>query len=383
MQLLPGIYIILAQNFQYLYGDVVGNYATHALNFFFSCALFIVSIFIGRYFVPIYNYKFKFTRRFIVSDANKKVHFYSSIIGIIACGLIAIYFLAGGYEKLILLGSDADSWGFRLVGYDDRSRYLTVMLEVSRKFLLPLSLLYVLIFKHFYSYKSGKLAFAFAFFQLLAASMTLDRAPFFILLVVIIFPYMLSRRGLIGFVKLLLIAFIFIVLLGGLITNLQYNIIDFSLSEIVNMGLDFVLHRFLLVPSITPIELSFAIFPPESEKLWLKYSRLNQLIGGELVGTSDDASLFVAPVGAVGDIWRNFGFFGLLVWGLILGLISKIFDIGLKHAPFPIVLVQYFLVVSLSFYYVMGVFFSQGAVLALILCCCHVFLMKNILRLKY
>jgi hypothetical protein len=380
MQFIPGIYILYFRHFEYLYGVIDGSYEENALNYVSSCAIFIGSIFFGRYLTPLLDLRLNLFCRFRASGIEYKLLTYSRGIGVLACVLISIYFAAGGYEKFLMLGSDADSWEFRIIGYDDRARFLIVILEISRKFLLPLGLLYTLIFKRLYNLKLGKTISIFIFFQLLAAGMTFDRAPFFILLVVILFPYLLSHWNWRMFFKFGFLAFVSMVLMGGVITNLQYNITDFSMSQVIGMGLDFVFHRFLLIPSITPIELSFSIFTIETEKLWLKYSRLNQLVGGDLVGTSEDISIFVSPVGAIGDIWRNFGFLGLFIWGFILGLILKLVDIRAINLPLPIIVVQYFLVVSLSFYYVMGVFFSQGALLALILCIIHLPLMCAILR---
>jgi hypothetical protein len=383
LQLLPGIYILVFEDYEYLYGAINGSYESSAQSYVWACFGFLLFVLVGRFIIPLNKIKaISLTKKIIVGDYRERIYNFAKMMGIISTILVLYYVFDGGYKKFLAIGTDMDAWEFRLIGFEDRPRYLIALLEIARRFVLPLSLLYLITIKVFYKINVFKLILFLIAIQLVAAFMTLDRAPFFTLFVVVLFPYLFSGWGIFKFIKVFAFILTMMVLIGGLITNLQYNILEFSFIDMVFMGFDFILHRFLLVPSIAPIELSFSMFPINSEKLWLEYSRLKGLIGADVVGTSDYESIYVAPVGAVGDIWRNFGSFGVGVFGLILGMALKLVDLDGDKTPFPVVVVQYFLVFALAFYYVMGVFFSQGALFALVLCMVHIPAMKIILKIK-
>lgn len=382
LQLLPGLYILYFEHYEYLYGSINGSYEENARLYVLSCFIFVFFIFVGRFIVPLDSFKLKIVNNIDLGLINFEVLRYAKLIGFISIAIVVYYVLDGGYKKFLAIGTDIDPWEFRLIGYEDRPRYLIALLEIARRFLLPLSLLYLLVFKVFYRIKIKLLTFILVVTQLVAAFMTLDRAPFFTLFVVIIFPYFFLDLGFYRILKIFILILSSMILIGGVITNLQYNILDFKFYDVVGMGLDFIIHRFFLVPSIAPIELSYSLFPIDYPKLLLEHSRLLGLLGFDVVGTSDYESIYVSPVGAIGDIWRNFGIYGVCLVGFVLGLIFKIIDIDDSIIPLPVVVVQYFLVFALSFYYVMGVFFSQGAFFALIICMTHIQFMKIFLKIR-
>lgn len=279
-----------------------------------------------------------------------------------------IYFVQGGYQKLLLFGSNIDEWAFRLIGYDDRSRLLIAGLEASRRVLLPLGVSYL-----FVLFRLGnpegvlRLLVVGAVFQLLGAAMTLDRAP--ILLFFVMFLFVNSCLGM-TFGKLLrtlVLAILVIMPIAGLTTFLQYNIRSFSFSDIVETGQNFLLHRTLIVPSIASIELSFVQFPEGSDKLMLRFSRLTALFGGEYVGTEDLNSMFVTPVGAIADVWRNFGMPGIISAGIGLGVYFNQLDRMMRNLNPVACIVHSFNALSLAFYFVFGVLFSQGILFQMLL----------------
>lgn len=288
-----------------------------------------------------------------------------TIIGII---FTTLYFVQGGYQKLLLFGSNIDEWAFRLIGYDDRSRFLIAGLEASRRVLLPLGVSYLFVLFRLGN-SEGILRFLVigAVFQLLGAAMTLDRAP--ILLFFVMFLFVNSCLGM-TFGKLartLILAILVIMPIAGLTTFLQYNIRSFSLSDIVETGQNFLLHRTLIVPSIASIELSFVQFPEGSEKLMLRFSRLTALFGGEYVGTEDINSMFVTPVGAIADVWRNFGSTGIVMSGVGLAIYFNQLDRMMRNLNPVACIVHSFNALSLAFYFVFGVLFSQGILFQMLL----------------
>ncbi|MDO8948621.1 MAG: O-antigen polymerase [Desulfocapsaceae bacterium] len=372
-QFAPGLYIYVFHIEENLFGMMKSDYSDAALLYVICVGLFLLTFILTRYGMLKGD---EFTRKsFLTLNAtvsrysyNKKLLYLPRFLFLFSLFSILIYFMAGGYEKLMLLGSEMDRWEFRLIGYDDRSRVLTAILQISRRIFLPVAILYYMLLKKIGAKVSHTFILILIFAQLLASSMTMDRAPFFTLLILIGYAYLSGIRGVTKFLKLFLCSFVLIVLVAGIITNLQYNITSFSFMEIVSMGLDFIIHRVWLVPSITPIELSFANFVWDSDKLFLEFARIGALITGNYVGTSEANSIFVTPVGAIGDIWRNFGFTGILIVPFLLGCYFKKLDMLANKVSVISLVVGDFLVIALCFYWVMGVFFSQGAFFVCIMC---------------
>jgi hypothetical protein len=114
---------------------------------------------------------------------------------------------------------------------------------------------------------------------------------------------------------------------------------------------------------------SFSEIDGLNEPLKLQFSRIGVLWGQEYIGTMNDNSIYVAPVGIIGDIWRNFGFLPMIFFG---SLISSIFIIITYYTNRCIMLFRLpiaFLSIIWSFYVIVGSLFSIGvlAILFIIL----------------
>jgi hypothetical protein len=84
------------------------------------------------------------------------------------------------------------------------------------------------------------------------------------------------------------------------------------------------------------------------------------LFGRDLIGSRTELSFFVTPVGAIADIWRNFGWSGVILVALGLGWFIKKID-NFTYRSFRIFwVVSTFNIFSLCFYFIFGLFFSQG-----------------------
>ncbi len=282
------------------------------------------------------------------------------MLGMSGTFLTFVYMVLGGYQKLLLIGSDIDSATFRFVGYDDRSRFLIAALELSRRILLPISAQYFWVRRRQKVEKASLILFTLLLAQIIGSLSTLDRAPILLFFMMFIFTEgsLLKSRKKLGFMMvktLIVVAFV-----AGLTTFLQYNLTSFSLTDIFTYGEAFLIHRTAIVPSIAAVELSYYEFPFHSPKLFLSFSRLGALFGAHYVGSHDKNSRYVSPVGALGDIWRNFGLTGIIVVAFILGIVFSRLDIRYAHMSRTWRIVSSFSILSLGFYYVFGVFFSQG-----------------------
>jgi hypothetical protein len=299
-----------------------------------------------------------FGRKYVYSLNRVKTIFYFGIGG---CCFVWVYFFSGGYEKIASFGQDIDQWEYRIIGYDDRSRILIAALEVSRRVILPFSIIYLLGVRQVSSvYPSKRMIYFLLFTLLLAGIMTLDRGPILLFVVLVAYNKYCFTTGNKAIVKLGLLSVVLVIFLGGIITFLQYNVSDFSFSDIFTTGLNFFWHRMILVPSIASIELSYHLFPIGSEKLLLQYSRLGALFGQDYIAIGGANALYVTPCGFIADIWRNFGWTGVSVSSLILGGYFALMD-NLVRLSDPLTrLGVSFTIVSLCFFLVFGVFFSQG-----------------------
>jgi hypothetical protein len=281
-------------------------------------------------------------------------------LGMSGTFLTFVYMVLGGYQKLLLIGSDIDSATFRFVGYDDRSRFLIAALELSRRIFLPISAQYFWVRRRQKIEKATLILAVLLFAQIVGSLSTLDRAPILLFFMMFVFTEgsLLKSRKKLGFMMmktLILVAFV-----AGLTTFLQYNLTSFSLKDIFTYGEAFLVHRTAIVPSIAAVELSYYVFPFSSPKLFLSFSRLGALFGAHYVGSHDENSRYVSPVGALGDIWRNFGLTGIIVVAFLLGIIFSRLDIQYASMGRTWRIVSSFSILSLGFYYVFGVFFSQG-----------------------
>ena len=304
------------------------------------------------------------SRVFMISE--KRVRLVCMSILILCTLFSLLYGINGGFGKLFLLGSDLDSREYRFLNFNEVSRKYTYMLQIARRILLP-GAIFFLVFLVRLKVKSLRLMLLYAIcLQLLASAMTFDRAPFAMLMVAVILAFYLSERSKVRQFLYLSSGVFLLAFVGGLVTKLQYNILDFDVFDVLVTGFDFIVSRTLLVPSIIPINLSFAMFDGWGDNLQLSGSRLFGIFSGNVIGTAQDNSLLVAPVGFVGDIWRNFGVLGILLSPAFFVLLFRWLDKRHRRSTPAKKILGSYLVVGLVFYWIMGVVFSAGAFLVLI-----------------
>jgi hypothetical protein len=381
---IPALYILFMDVNEGLYGHIdselygkatrlyVWNIVVFIILFLVSCFLFSSSLRPNRFrfseILTFVNYNVK-TFNLIIDVKNINRNYFYSLnrvkriyyYGIGSCFLVWIYFFTGGYEKIASFGQDIDQWEYRIIGYDDRSRLLIAALELSRRVVLPFSIIYLLGVRTLtLNYPSKKMIYFFLFTLLLAGVMTLDRGPILLFVILLAYKQYCFSTGSKSLIRLGIISIFLIVFFGGLVTFLQYNISEFALSDIFTTGFNFFWHRMILVPSIASIELSYHIFPLGSEKLLLQYSRLGALFGQKYIAIGGSDALYVTPCGFLADIWRNLGWIGVSMISLILGFYFALLDNLVRVSdPFTRIAVS-FTIVSLCFFLIFGVFFSQG-----------------------
>lgn len=374
LNLLPGLYIWLFEFQEGLYIATSPARYTEATELYLQVLVTFMAVFcLSRYVAFRGGEWFSLQTTEIAAlrrefePRRRQLTMLPAALAVIGVAAIWVYFAMGGYEKLLSYGSDLDSWEFRMIGYDDRSRILIAGLEAARRVLLPYAALYFFVMRALGMRFSYPLILFLLFTQFVGAVVTLDRAPILLFFVMLIYVKLCRGLGAGYLLRMGLILLLVVMGLAGVTTFIQYNMGGFSAWEVAQTGVNFLVHRTIVVPSIASIELSFHLFPEGAEKLLLAHSRLTALFGGTYVGTQEDLSIYVTPVGAVADIWRNFGHMGVVVVAALLGWYFRRLDGFLRKCSPIMWVVGSFNVVSLCFYYVFGVFFSQGVMFQMLL----------------
>ncbi|MEY4455948.1 MAG: hypothetical protein RLY15_212 [Bacteroidota bacterium] len=378
---LPSLYLFVTNYYEGLYGasDTKDYYNALYLNFIIIIIfgmLYLIFLLIFKLFlkvksnysvVLIGNTKKIFNENILIKTStqsyfvSKQMYNFVLRFGAFGSILVWIYFFSGGYEKLLLLGADVDQWEFRIISYDDRSRFLIAFLEVARRFILPFTCVYLLVFKSMkINYTKKRVIYFYLFSLLLSGIMTLDRGPILLFFVMFIFVKINFKISKFQYFFGSIISLLGIIFLASVLTYLQYNILDFSFSQVFESALNFLWHRTILVPSIASIELSYYNFPLGSDKLYLSFSRLGAIFGKDYIAIGDANSLYVTPVGFIADIWRNVGLAGIVVFSIFFAfLFSKLDSIQSKLSPIMRIPFS-FTTLSFCFFLIFGVFFSQG-----------------------
>ena len=328
-----------------------------------KCNLTYFLIFLLSYFLL--NLK-TFNKTFYVNNTYTQkvdIYFYLLVVSLI---FLTIYISFGGSKKIFLLGQEYGNREFRLIGFDDVPRSINYLLQVARRMLLP-----ICIFHYSKAFlERDKKAFVpmviSNLLQVIATMTTLSRSPLVTHVAVLVFAFISSNRKL--KVPILLAGAMIVIPFIGYFTGLQYNNVEVGLRASWEMGLDFFFNRVFLATTNCSIDYSFGMFVEYSDKLVLEYSRLSVLIGKSVTGTNEINSIFVTPVGLVGDIWRNFGSIGIFVHACFMAQFTSYCQSSYKRYQGQFDGVKnliFFIVVS---YWLFGVFFSLGGFFCVVIC---------------
>lgn len=195
------------------------------------------------------------------------------------------------------------------------------LFELLRRFILPLCVLYVYFISRLYN-KKWKIIFWIVFITtLFISSLTLDRAEPVALIIMMILVYLLARNQSIFRVfntKLLMILLLAITV-GAIISVFQYQS-AFTLDRVVGNIKHMFLDRIILDPS-NMASWSFQDFSGPSSFLHGRSIKiLMPLVGGDYTPGY--------PASFVGDLWRNFGWLGVIIGTITMGFIFQFLQIN-------------------------------------------------------
>lgn len=337
-----------------------GNYLKIASIFLMSYLLGGVLLYNSRFIIP-FSVDAKMPSS-IPANLSRLV----KIFVIAGAAYVIFYAFFSGLNKLAMLGSDLDKETFRFIGYDDESIVLQLPLELARRILLPLAAVYSASAFFFYRKKEDMGIFLLSIAALfLGAIVTLDRSPVLLAVVTLMFCFYVFS----GNFRFVFVYFpLFIVLIpmtGSLITMWQHNLTEFGFMEIWEQAFAVAKNRIWLDPLRMACKASFDLFNGWDNCLFLKYSRVTSFITGQYVGTYSDNSIYVTPVGIVGDVWRNFGYLGIVILPTFLGALLIAMGKRMERCHPVVANVVLFVAIEFAFYVNYGNLFSYGAILLL------------------
>ncbi len=213
--------------------------------------------------------------------------------------------------------------------------------EMSRRLLLPFAMLFALLAWRVTARGSWLLAFLPLFaLSVIGSALALDRAPAFTVVVMVLLASLVTqgasvRRLIDGRVLALLAA---ASVIGGFISIFQYRG-TFSVELLANTAW-YVATRRVFQDAAYMASLTFSAYTDPSTLLFGKSMRLLSYLGFE--------SVPAPPSGFVADLWRNFGWPGVVLGSVLLGFVMhtvqvKVFRVASipTHALYVITIVGF------------------------------------------
>jgi len=390
---LPSIIIILNLENNYLLPEIIHNLIINGydisnqvlLNFHLASYIFLFGYLLaGLYywliltdtnFLTLKKSKERNLENIVDLSLSRKIpemsliYYLLNFAAILGSIIVILYFLFIGINFLFLLGSDSSMEEFRFFLYSDKYIYYNLILEIARRILLPISVAFFM-FTSLMKYRRLRIKEIILWLILFTSGvMTLDRGPIFLSLALLVIYFLIKSRTLTSFLFRSLFWLFIIMIVGGAATYLQYNLgSDITgLSTLIKQGSVVLVNRLFFDPAIMSLTFSFNEITNNNDFLYLSFSRISVLWGNAYTGSLSEGSIFVAPVSVVGDIWRNFGLFGIFLVSFLLSLIllviSKLQNNSHAYMRMPLM----FLSVIFSFYIIVGNLFSIGPILILFL----------------
>lgn len=258
-----------------------------------------------------------------------------------AAPILVLFFIYSSQVQLIEViaayPTNVDKTVFRFA-QNDLPQVIHYAFELLRRMLLPICTM----FAFFMSLTSGGRwsviywpLFLATFF---VASLTLDRAPPSAFFVMMFLAWMVSgRKGLFAAVvrfRTLRVAAA-VGICGGIISVFQYQS-DFTWDRVLSNIWYVLSYRIIQDPTFMAAVYSFQNFPAEADMLGGSHIRLFSLFGQTYVESLDSDPRFpAAPVTFVGDLWRNWGWEGVILGAFLIGFIYQLLQLKLFREKTP------------------------------------------------
>ena len=203
---------------------------------------------------------------------------------------------------------------------------LQLLFEVARRVLLPICALYAFFMNRLYGGKWKLIFIAVFALSFFVAVLTLDRSPPLGLLAMLALAYFVANKGT-GRVRWLIIAPIVILamILGGIISIFQYQSEHISMDQVLATAWYVATERIFGSPFTMAIR-AFELFNDKTMFLNGEYIRLFSVLPGRVYVESIDGigpQYAAAPVTFIGDLWRNWGWSGIIAGTFFFGYVFQ------------------------------------------------------------
>jgi hypothetical protein len=170
---------------------------------------------------------------FVTTNTIALGHKVTNLVGIISCIFSAYYVIDGGYEKILLLGSNIDALDFRFMGLNDRSGWIAIPMELSRRILLPFAILAKLSLNRFTANPSKSMLLFFVAVFMSVSVINLDRGPILMFIVLLAYQFFSVSKSTMVRLGLLVATVAAVGFTGAVFTFLQYNNLNFQFRDIM------------------------------------------------------------------------------------------------------------------------------------------------------
>ncbi len=195
--------------------------------------------------------------------------------------------------------------------------------ELLRRFALPFCMLYAYFMSRVYKRIWRYIFWVLFFTTLFISSLTLDRAPPVTLLIMMVLAYLLSRnQPILKTINVrLIVVFIAAMVVGGIISVLQYQ--SAFTPKMIVKNIWYVFSYRIIQDAAFMSSLAFKDF---SDPALFMHGKSISILIASLFGLDYTPAY---PAGFVGDLWRNFGWFGVIFGTIIIGFIYQLIQIKL------------------------------------------------------
>lgn len=276
-----------------------------------------------------------------MTPADLRIVPFFRLVLLSAIPILALFFIYSSQVQLIEViaayPTNVDKTTFRFA-QNDLPRVIHYAFELLRRMLLPICT----IFAFFMSITKGGrwsvIYWPLFLTTFLVASLTLDRAPPSAFFVMMLIAWMVSgQKGLFAsaFRLRTLRAVAAVGVCGGIISVFQYQS-DFTWERVLSNIWYVLSYRIIQDPTFMAAVYSFQNFPNESDMLGGSHIRLFSLFGQTYFESLEfDPRFPAAPVTFVGDLWRNWGWQGVLLGTFLIGFLYQLLQLKLFREKTP------------------------------------------------
>lgn len=281
---------------------------------------------------------------------------------VVSIPIVVVFFMYSKYvplwEMIKQYPTPVDAVALRFAS-NDSPLVVQFLFEILRRMILPVCTLFALFRSELPGGRWRRMYWALVLYTLGVSMLTLDRAPIFALIVMLVLGRALARNWSLRSAVTSVHAWKWIPLLGvlgGFISILQYQS-DILWDTFIYNAWYVLSHRIFVDPSYMAAHYGFERFDDRGQLLHGRDVRLFSLFGGNYVDSVNgigDPRNTVAPVTFVGDLWRNWGWSGVILGTIVMGAAIQFIQLRLIQRKNPMSMSLQVILILTAFYLIPG-----------------------------